>query len=200
MKVGEKVAMTPDFERRAFIAKNHTGTHLLNYALRRVLGDKIDQKGSLVNEDRLRFDFSYNKPIEEGELKKIEEIVNQEIKKQRTVYTQEVPIEKGRGIKNLRAVFGEQYPDMVRVVAIGPDIPGLISGKYGEGGADASIEFCGGTHVANSTNIWGFSLVSEEGVAKGVRRIVAVTGKEAVNLACTRVKQIQLKLGDAKKL
>jgi len=200
MKIGSKVEMTPNFERRAFIAKNHTATHLLNYALRRVLGDKIDQKGSLVNEDRLRFDFSYNKPIEVEELKRVEEIVNQEIKKQLTVYTQEVPIEKGRGIKNLRAVFGEQYPDMVRVVAIGPDIPGLISGKYGEGGADASIEFCGGTHVANSTNIWGFSLVSEEGIAKGVRRIVAVTGKEAVTSACTRVKQISLALTDVKKL
>lgn len=126
--------------------------------------------------------------------------MNQEIKKQLTVYTQEVPIAKGRGIKNLRAVFGEQYPDMVRVVAIGPDIAGLISGKYGEGGADASIEFCGGTHVANSDNIWGFSLVSEEGISKGVRRIVAVTGKEAVNLACTRVKTISLAIGDAKKL
>jgi alanyl-tRNA synthetase len=200
LKVGSKVTMTPNYERRSFIAKNHTATHLLNYALRKVCGDKIDQKGSLVNDERLRFDFSYNKPIEVDELKKIEEIVNQEIKKQLTVYMQEVPIAKGRNIKNLRAVFGEQYPDMVRVVAIGPDIPGLISGKYGDGGADASIEFCGGTHVVNSENIWGFSLVSEEGVAKGVRRIVAVTGKEAVNLACTRVKQITLKLGDAKKL
>mmetsp|Transcript_9228 Transcript_9228/g.20595 ORF Transcript_9228/g.20595 Transcript_9228/m.20595 type:complete len:991 (-) Transcript_9228:84-3056(-) len=179
IKVGEKVKIKVDYARRALVAKNHTATHILNYALRQVLGEKVDQKGSLVDEYKLRFDFSHNKPVEIEELKKVEEIVNQQIQKAQRICTQEVALEKTKSIIGLRAVFGEHYPDPVRVVTVGPEVNDVLSKTDVRWGYDHSIEFCGGTHVGNSNEIYKLVLMLEEGIAKGVRRLVAVTGPQA---------------------
>jgi len=196
IKVGLPVTMKVNFERRSHIAKNHTATHLLNYALRKVFGEKVDQKGSLVENERLRFDFAHNKPIELDDLKRVESIVNQEIEKKLKINTKEVELPKAMKMKGLRAVFGEHYPDVVRVVTVGADIPKLLNGDSYEG----SIELCGGTHVANSSELYKLVIQSEEGVAKGVRRIVAITGQKAVEDSLLRVRSLQPKLEDAKKL
>merc|ERR1712066_445023 len=126
LKVGDKVTIKVDYTRRALVAKNHTATHILNYALRQVLGDKADQKGSLVDEEKLRFDFSHGKPVELEEMRKIEEICNQEIQRQHTVYWQEVALKKAEAIGGLRAMFGETYPDPVRVVSVGPSVDKML--------------------------------------------------------------------------
>ncbi|CAE8709147.1 unnamed protein product [Polarella glacialis] len=188
LKVGDGVTVRVDFERRALIAKNHTATHILNYALRQVLGEKVDQKGSLCDAEKLRFDFAHNKPIEGDELKRIEDICNQQIQKAHTVHFREVALDKAKAITGMRAVFGETYPDPVRVVSVGPKIDDLLSDKSTSWGSQSSIEFCGGTHVANASEIYKFVLLAEEGVAKGIRRIVAVTGAQAAVEAVLRAK------------
>jgi len=194
LKVGDEVTIKVDYARRALVAKNHTATHILNYALREVLGEKIDQKGSLVTEERLRFDFSHNKAVEEDELKKIEEICNLQIQKAASVNFREVALDKAKAITGLRAVFGETYPDPVRVVSVGPAIDNLLSDKATPWGRQASIEFCGGTHVANSKEIYKFVLLQEEGIAKGVRRIVAVTGPQAAVEATLKAQTLSVDL------
>src|SRR5690606_38719701 len=118
----DKVDALPDFERRAPIAANHTATHLLNFALREVLGPKVDQKGSLVDEDKLRFDFSHGKRLSVEEVSKVEKIVAKAIDDKLPVYTAIKPIQEARQIPGLRAVFGETYPDPVRVVSIGAPV------------------------------------------------------------------------------
>ena len=129
IRVGDSVQVKVDYARRSLVAKNHTATHILNYALRRVLGDKVDQKGSLVDEFKLRFDFSHGKPVEPEELKQIELICNQQIQKSHVVHFQDVGLDLAKGINGLRAVFGEQYPDPVRVVSVGAEINALLSDK-----------------------------------------------------------------------
>eukprot|EP00930_Biecheleria_cincta_P065330 TRINITY_DN510_c0_g1_i3.p1 TRINITY_DN510_c0_g1~~TRINITY_DN510_c0_g1_i3.p1 ORF type:complete len:1020 (-),score=269.40 TRINITY_DN510_c0_g1_i3:72-3095(-) len=190
LKVGDKVTIKVDYARRALVAKNHTATHILNYALRQVLGEKVDQKGSLVTEDKLRFDFSHNKPVEDSELRKIEEICNQQIQKACVVHYRDVALKKAQEITGLRAVFGETYPDPVRVVSVGPKIDDLLADKKTPWGSLSSIEFCGGTHVANSKEIYKFVLLKEEGTAKGIRRIIAVTGPQAAVEATLKAKSL----------
>jgi len=190
LKVGDKVTVKVDYARRALVAKNHTATHILNYALRQVLGEKVDQKGSLVTEDKLRFDFSHNKQVEIEELKKIEEICNQQIQKACVVHYREVALGKAKEITGLRAVFGETYPDPVRVVSVGPKIDDLLADKATPWGNQSSIEFCGGTHVSNSKEIYKFVLIQEEGIAKGIRRIIAVTGPQAAVEATLKAKAL----------
>merc|ERR1719401_1383654 len=150
LKVGDKVVVKVDFTRRSLVAKNHTATHILNFALRTVLGSKVDQKGSLVDEGKLRFDFSHSKPVEVEEMRKIEEICNQEIQKAHAIHYREVELVKAEAINGLRAVFGEKYPDPVRVVSVGPTIDNLLSDAKTSWGMQHSIEFCGGTHVHNT--------------------------------------------------
>uniref|UniRef100_A0A0G4FYV9 Alanine--tRNA ligase n=1 Tax=Chromera velia CCMP2878 TaxID=1169474 RepID=A0A0G4FYV9_9ALVE len=175
----DDVVLTVDFDRRAAIAKNHTGTHLLNFALRKVLGENCDQKGSLVEAPRLRFDFSWSKPVDVDEIEAIEGIMRSSVRDELEVHSREVPLSQAREITGLRAMFGEQYPDPVRLITVGAPIDALLDGSDSQGGCGKSVEFCGGTHIQNSREIAEFAVLSEEGIQKGVRRIVAVTGEAA---------------------
>ena len=179
LKVGDEVLLKVDAVRRAGVSGHHTATHLLNLALRSTLGEGVEQKGSMVGEDRLRFDFSHGKPVTPEELAKIEQIVSSQIASDFTVYTDLVPLAKAKTIKGVRAVFGEAYPDPVRVVSIGRAVDHLFDNA---GATQSSAEFCGGVHVSKTGEIGargGFCLVGEEGVAKGIRRITALTGVPA---------------------
>lgn len=179
LAVDEAVTAEVDYGRRSMVAPNHTCTHLLNLALKETLGDHIDQKGSLVAEDRLRFDFSHSKPIGVDDLAKIEGIVVDQIEKELVVYAKEASLAEARRIMGLRAVFGEVYPDPVRVVSIGKPVDELLADPENPAWVATSVEFCGGTHLANTKEAKAFALISEEGIAKGVRRVVAFTSNRA---------------------
>ncbi|XP_070828465.1 alanine--tRNA ligase, cytoplasmic [Chaetodon trifascialis] len=178
LKVGDHVTLSVDEARRRPIMSNHTATHILNFALRGVLGE-ADQRGSLVAADRLRFDFTAKGALSTGEVRRTEEIACALIKEAKTVYALEAPLAKAKAIQGLRAVFDETYPDPVRVVSIGVPVEDLLKDPDSAAGSLTSIEFCGGTHLQNSGHAAPFVIVSEEAIAKGIRRIVAVTGAEA---------------------
>ncbi len=181
VRVGDTMSLEIDRLRRLKTASNHTATHLANLALRKVLGSGVDQKGSLVTPDRMRFDFSHNQPVSADELERVEGMVMQRIRQDLTVYAQVAPLAAAKGINGLRAVFGEVYPDPVRVVAIGQPVSDLIASPGSTAWNELSVEFCGGTHVATTALIQSFALVAEEAVAKGVRRVTALTGEAAQN-------------------
>ncbi len=185
LRVGDDVQCKLDHGRRSATASNHTATHLLNLALRNVLGDPSantapDQKGSLVAPDRLRFDFSHNKAVTADELAAIEHGVRAQVRADQQVYAEPAPLMLARAIRGVRAVFGETYPDPVRVVSVGVPVQGLLDNTKNPEWEAASIEFCGGTHVQRTGEINEFALIGEEAVAKGIRRIVAVTGTVAI--------------------
>ncbi|KAL3591736.1 hypothetical protein D5086_010376 [Populus alba] len=173
--VGEKVTCKVDYDRRKLIAPNHTCTHMLNFALREVLGNHVDQKGSIVLPEKLRFDFSHGKPVDPALLRKIESIVNGQIKDELGVFAKEATLAEAKQINGLRAVFGEVYPDPVRVVSIGRKVEDLLANPENEEWLSISAELCGGTHITNTREAKAFALLSEEGIAKGIRRITAVT-------------------------
>ena len=158
IKDGDKVTLEVDAKKRALSARNHSATHLLQKALRTVLGTHVEQAGSSVNEDRLRFDFTHFSAMTPEELQKVEDIVNEQISKGLDVIVKNMPIEEAKKT-GAQALFGEKYGDIVRVVNM----------------SDFSIEFCGGTHVKNTSEIMAFKIISESGVAAGVRRIEALT-------------------------
>ncbi|MRM87403.1 alanine--tRNA ligase [Faecalicatena contorta] len=160
VKTGDKAELAVDARKRSLSARNHSATHLLQKALRTVLGTHVEQAGSSVNEDRLRFDFTHFSAMSQDELKQVEEIVNEHIAEALPVDIQNMPIEEARKT-GAQALFGEKYGDIVRVVNIG----------------GFSIEFCGGTHVKNTSEIMAFKIISETGVAAGVRRIEALTSQ-----------------------
>ena len=160
IKTGDQAELCVNAEKRALSARNHSATHLLQKALRTVLGTHVEQAGSSVNEDRLRFDFSHFSAMTAEELQKVEAIVNEQIVAGLPVKVENMPIEEARKT-GAQALFGEKYGDVVRVVNMG----------------DYSIEFCGGTHVKNTNEIMAFKILSESGVAAGVRRIEALTSK-----------------------
>ena len=160
MKAGDTVTLTVDAERRSLCARNHSATHLLQKALRTVLGTHVEQAGSSVNDERLRFDFSHFSAMTPEELQRTEDMVNDSISRSLQVIAKNMPIEEARKT-GAQALFGEKYGDIVRVVNM----------------SDYSIEFCGGTHVANTGEIGAFKIISESGVAAGVRRIEALTSK-----------------------
>lgn len=182
VKVGDTVTVSVNYKRRADAAKNHTTTHLLNYGLRQVCGEKIDQRGSLVVPDKLRFDFTSAKAVPHKSLIEVQKIVQEMIEKKHAVYTQECSLAEARAICSLRAVFGEKYPDPVRVVSIGAEINSMIGAPDNEDWKAYSVEFCGGTHLSNAEQAGTFLITSEEPVSKGVRRVTAVTGQHAVNV------------------
>ena len=164
LNVGSQVEARVDPIARRATASNHSATHLLHSALRRVLGDHVQQKGSLVEACRLRFDFSHPEPVEVGELAGIQELVNKEIRHNARITTAVMDLEKARE-SGAAALFGEKYGEQVRVVEM----------------SDFSIELCGGTHASRTGDIGFFQIISEGGIAAGVRRIEAVTGDEALN-------------------
>ncbi|VVA14736.1 PREDICTED: alanine--tRNA ligase [Prunus dulcis] len=175
LSVGDKVNCKVDYNRRTLIAPNHTCTHMLNFALREVLGSHVDQKGSIVLPEKLRFDFSHGKPVEPDNLRRIESIVNEQIKAELDVFAKAVTLVEAKRINGLRAVFGEVYPDPVRVVAVGRKVEDLLADPENKEWSSISAELCGGTHISNTREAKAFALLSEEGIAKGIRRITAVT-------------------------
>ncbi|CAH8562608.1 unnamed protein product [Schistosoma turkestanicum] len=178
LMIGSKVRLSLDTVRRTALMRNHTGTHVLNFALRELV-DESDQKGSLVAPDRLRFDFTAKRGMSRDELAKAEEICDTMINKHLNVYSADVSLPYAKTIQGARAVFGEAYPDPVRVVSIGVPVTSLVAYPDKQYGKTTSVEFCGGTHVLNTKHIGVLVIVSEEAIAKGIRRIVAVTGHEA---------------------
>ena len=179
LSVGDEVICEYDELRRWPIRNNHTGTHILNFALREVLGDGVDQKGSLVAPEKLRFDFSHKAGVSNEELERIEDISTRYIRQNCQVYSKSVPLATAREIEGLRAVFGETYPDPVRVVSVGVEVEELLKNVKDPKWRGVSIEFCGGTHVLKTSDIKELVIVEESGIAKGIRRIVAVTGEDA---------------------
>jgi alanyl-tRNA synthetase len=175
---GASVTVKVDRKRRATM-KNHTATHVLNWALREVLGDHVQQKGSLVDHEKTRFDFSQPKAVAPEEIERVEQLVNEQIARALPVYIEEIPQQEALRINGLRAVFGERYPDVVRTMCIGVPIEDLRKHPDRPEWRKYSVEFCGGTHVRNTSEIEHFVLVSEEAVAKGVRRVVGLTGPTA---------------------
>ncbi|KAB8073240.1 tRNA synthetases class II (A)-domain-containing protein [Aspergillus leporis] len=177
--VGDEVICEYDELRRWPIRNNHTGTHILNFALKEVLGDGVEQKGSLVAAEKLRFDFSHKSPVTDKELEKIEEISTEYIRQNCAVYSQEVPLATARQISGVRAVFGETYPDPVRVVSVGVELEEILNNVKDPRWEKVSIEFCGGTHVQKTGDIKDLIILEESGIAKGIRRMIAVTGEDA---------------------
>jgi len=179
LRVGDIVNAQVDEARRKCVMNNHTGTHVLNYALRKVLTAEADQKGSLVAPDRMRFDFTANKALTAEQVKSVEEAANELIAKNEEVFAKEAPLAVAKTIQGLRAVFDETYPDPVRVVSIGIPVEDLEASPTSPAGSKTSIEFCGGTHLRRAGHICDFVLASEEAIAKGIRRVIALTGPEA---------------------
>jgi alanyl-tRNA synthetase len=177
--LGDKAICEYDELRRWPIRNNHTGTHILNFALREVLGDGVEQRGSLVAQEKLRFDFSHKSGVSDGDLAKIEDICTEYIRQSCPVYSKDVPLVIAREIAGVRAVFGETYPDPVRVVSVGVEVDDILKNVKDEGWNKVSIEFCGGTHVRSTGDIKDLIIVEESGIAKGIRRIIAVTGEDA---------------------
>jgi alanyl-tRNA synthetase len=182
LKVGDAVTATLA-SGRVLTEKNHTSTHLANWALREVLGEGVQQKGSLVDPMKLRFDFVHGKAMTDEELAKVEMLVNDAIAKKLPVFAQNAPQADALKINGLRAVFGEKYPPMVRVVSIGVPLAQLLHDPGNSKWRQYSIEFCGGTHLGNTFDAGAFVVTSEESVSKGIRRIVALTGNDALDAA-----------------
>jgi alanyl-tRNA synthetase len=187
LKPGLALELEVDHGRRSAIRANHSATHLLHEALRQVLGDHVAQKGSLVAPERLRFDFSHPKPMTPGEIEKVEDIANNYVLQNSPVTTRLMAIEDARA-SGARALFGEKYGDEVRVVAMGE--------SEGANTLGWSVELCGGTHVKRTGDIGLISVVSDSGVAAGVRRLEALTGRAARKAANATVQAAQAVAGD----
>ncbi len=164
LATGDQVDAIVDEKRRAAISLNHSATHLLHAALRKVLGEHVAQKGSLVRAETLRFDFSHLEAMTPAEIKEVERLVNQEIRHNHNIETNIMNIDEAKA-KGAMALFGEKYDDQVRVLSMG----------------DFSTELCGGIHASNTGNIGLFKIISEGGIAAGIRRIEAVTGEGALD-------------------
>ena len=184
IEVGSTVNCKVDYERRRDVAPNHSMTHVLNAALRQVLGDTVDQRGSLCNDEKLRFDFSHKKAMSAKQLRLTEEYCQKIVSDAQKVSAKTMPLDEAQKIEGVRAVFGEVYPDPVRVVSIGDK---------------TSVEFCGGTHISNTAEAEAFVLVEETAVAKGIRRIAAVT-KDAAKNAIAEGERFKEKVSETESL
>lgn len=180
VKVGDKVAPQVDSKRRQAIALNHSATHLLHEALRVVLGEHVQQKGSLNDDQRLRFDFSHFEAVSAEQIAEVERMVNDQIRLNTEVVTELMEIEAAKE-KGAAALFGEKYDDVVRVLSMGDDF---------------SIELCGGTHAKRTGDIGLLKITSEGGVAAGIRRVEAVTGPVALDYFADQKAQFEQKLQD----
>jgi alanyl-tRNA synthetase len=199
VKVGSSVKMSVDYQRRSKIAPNHSFTHILNFALRKVLGGDVDQKGSLCDDEKLRFDFTAKGALSSAQLCEVEELCREQIAAKRAVDAEVVPLEKAMAINGLRAVFGEQYPDPVRVVSMGNKVSAMVAAPAEADWLTGSVELCGGTHIQNTAEAQSFAVVQEEAVAKGIRRITAVT-REAAAEAMAAGDALVQRLEDAAKI
>ncbi len=176
VRVGDSLDASVDANVREATASNHSATHLLHEALRRILGKHVMQKGSLVNSERLRFDFAHNEAVSAAELKAIEQLVNEQVRANTPVATEVCDMEAAKN-KGAMALFGEKYGDQVRVLTMGSEA--------------FSVELCGGTHVSRTGDIGLLRIVSESGIAAGVRRIEAVTGAAALTYIDQQEKALQ---------
>jgi alanyl-tRNA synthetase len=185
LAIGGNAAAEVDRNARGPTMQNHTATHLLNWALRDVLdprGQQLQQRGSLVDPHKTRFDFSHGKALTPDELRRIESLVAQKIRENLPVHAEEIDKSAGDVLirkAGLRAVFGEKYPDRVRIVSIGLPVSTALENPEDPKWWQYSLEYCGGTHVRSTAEIEHFVLTSEEAVARGVRRVVGVSGQRA---------------------
>jgi alanyl-tRNA synthetase len=177
--VGDEGTLTVEHARRSRIEPNHTATHLLNHALRTLVHEEADQKGSLVAPDRLRFDYGCPHAPTPEQLAEVEARVEAAIAADLPVFAELAPLEAARSINGLRAVFGERYPDPVRVVSVGVPVGELLTDPGRDDWRSVSVEFCGGTHVRSTAAIDGFVIAQEGALASGIRRITALTGAAA---------------------
>jgi alanyl-tRNA synthetase len=184
LKLDQSLELAVDHRRRSAVRANHSATHLLHEALRQVLGDHVAQKGSLVAPDRLRFDFSHPKPIDDGELRSVEDTANSVLLQNEPVVTKLMAVDEAIE-SGARALFGEKYGDEVRVVSMG----------RGEGNRAFSVELCGGTHVERTGDIGLIAVVSEGAVAAGVRRLEAMTGDAARHYLAEQSRKLQAVAG-----
>lgn len=186
-----------DAKRRAAIMANHSATHTLNQALRAIVNPQADQKGSLVDEQKLRFDFTHSAGITDEQLEAVERMVNEKIAADLPIYYGYAPQTQALTIRGLRAVFGEKYPPTVRVVSQGVPVEKIVENPGDEQWAQYAIELCGGTHLKRLGDAEGFVIVSEEAVGKGIRRITALT-KERGHAAQAQAEMLLSRLGAMK--
>jgi len=175
IRVGDTLTAAVDASLRAATGLNHSATHLMHEALRRVVGDHVHQKGSLCDAERLRFDFSHFEGVTATEIEQVEDMVNEQIRLNHEVLTEIMDVESAKE-KGAMALFGEKYDSQVRVLTMG---------------SDYSVELCGGTHVKRTGDIGVFKIIAESGIAAGVRRIEAITGKVAIDYARATEKTVQ---------
>ncbi|XP_018495959.1 alanine--tRNA ligase, cytoplasmic [Galendromus occidentalis] len=199
LKVGDELKLQIDETRRVAVMQNHTGTHVLNYALRKVLSADADQRGSLVAPERMRFDFASNRPMTAQEVKQAEEAAVELVSRNGPVYAKDSSLSQAKAVKGLRAVFNETYPDPVRVVSIGVSVEDLLANPDRGDALNTSVEFCGGTHLQNAGHIGDFVIAQEEAIAKGIRRIMALTGTEAAK-ATKRAEHLESEVNTLKSL
>ncbi|XP_063974984.1 alanine--tRNA ligase, cytoplasmic [Diachasmimorpha longicaudata] len=195
LRKGDQLQLNIDTSRRRLVMSNHSATHALNYALRRVLGTEADQKGSLVAPDRLRFDFTNKGAMSTSQVKDTETYTNEMVKDNRKIYAKESKLAVAKTVNGLRAMFEETYPDPVRIVSMGVPVEDLEKDPLGPAGTTTSVEFCGGTHLHYTGHIGDFVIASEEAIAKGIRRIIALTGPEATR-ALKKADLLQNRLND----
>lgn len=197
LSIGSNLHLCIELQRRSLIMKNHSATHALNHCLLKILGGGTEQRGSLVVPEKLRFDFNCKTSMTMGQLAQTEFLMKDIIQKNMPIYAKEIPLSTAKSIRGLRSVFDEVYPDPVRVLSFGVPVDELETNPSGEAGELTSVELCGGTHLKRSGHMIDFVICSEEAIAKGIRRIVALTGPEALR-ARTKVKLLEERLQQLK--
>lgn len=198
LAVGDELSLQIDVARRSLTMKNHSATHALNHCLLQVLGKDTEQKGSLVVPEKLRFDFNSKAAMTIEQVAKTEQLTRDMVYKNVPIYAKEAKLAVAKSIRGLRSVFDEVYPDPVRVISFGVPVDTLESNPDSDAGEQTSVEFCGGTHLRRSGHIVDFVISSEEAIAKGIRRIVALTGPEAVK-ALKKCESFELEIDALKK-